>query len=69
MFCGWYWKDRTAKREKSDLKAQSPPERLEVSGIATSLEAMQNSAGKRQSQPTSISDNVARAEYKAVDQR
>lgn len=56
------------KRGKSDLKAQSPPELLEVSGTAASLEATQNSAGSWQSQPISNSA-VALVEYKAVDQR
>lgn len=56
-------------KEKNDLKAQSPPEILELSSSAASLEAMQNSAGRRQSQPISISAAVAWAEYKAVDQR
>lgn len=52
-----------------DLTAHTPPELLEVSGNAASLEATSNSAGRQQSQPISISAAVARAEYKAVDQR
>lgn len=54
---------------KKNLKAQSPPELLEVSGRAASLKATQNSAGRRQSKPISISAAAALAEYKAVDQR
>lgn len=70
VFVAGYEVDRAALRgEKSDLKAQSPPELLEVSGSAASLEATQNSAGRRQSQPISISATVAQAEYKAEDQR
>lgn len=65
-----YGEDRAAFRGgKSDLKAQSPPELLEVSSRAASLGATQNSAGMGQSQPISISAAVAWAEYKAVDRR
>lgn len=52
MFCFFvagYGEDRTAegRGEKSDLKTQTPPELLEVSGNAASLEATQNSACRR----------------------
>lgn len=51
------------------MKAHSPPQLLEVSGSAASLEDTQNSACRQQSQPISNSAAVAWAEYKAVDHR
>lgn len=63
-------KKRAAFKEgtKRNLKAQSHPELHEVSDSTVSLEATQNSAGRRQSQPISIFAAELRAEYKSVDQ-
>lgn len=62
-------KELCSKRERNrNLKTQSPPELHKVSGSTVSLGAMQNSAGRRQSQPISIFAAVPQVEYKSLDQ-